>query len=184
MWSQFRALPNLLSLSRVLLGLTVVWWWQFDTIASFLVLVIGALTDGLDGYVARRCKQVTPIGKVLDPIADKLFVLPILWFVALTTTRVDLVLLAVLCTAYDLDNTISRRHDILRAFKGSSEDRQQKPVTRISKSKTAALLLLLISLVWSGVAVASSGLALVGGVLIVVSWAQNRQTVLRSFCGV
>ena len=47
-------------------------------IAAFLFF-IAASTDGLDGYIARKRKQVTRFGKFLDPIADKLLVgLPLL----------------------------------------------------------------------------------------------------------
>jgi CDP-diacylglycerol--glycerol-3-phosphate 3-phosphatidyltransferase len=43
-------------------------------IAAF-VFVVAAVTDMLDGYLARRNGQVTSLGKLLDPIADKLLVL-------------------------------------------------------------------------------------------------------------
>lgn len=44
-------------------------WW------SLVFFLIGALTDWLDGYLARRLDQVTEFGKVLDPLVDKLLVL-------------------------------------------------------------------------------------------------------------
>jgi CDP-diacylglycerol--glycerol-3-phosphate 3-phosphatidyltransferase len=45
------------------------------SLAAAVVFVIAALTDLLDGYLARRRGQVTKLGRLLDPIADKLLVL-------------------------------------------------------------------------------------------------------------
>ena len=45
-----------------------------DVIAA-VVFALAALTDGLDGYIARRKKQVTTFGKLMDPLADKLLVI-------------------------------------------------------------------------------------------------------------
>jgi len=44
-------------------------------VVEFSFFLIGALTDWLDGYLARRLDQVTELGKVLDPLVDKLVVL-------------------------------------------------------------------------------------------------------------
>ena len=44
-----------------------------DTIAA-IVFAVAALTDGLDGYIARSRQSVTTFGKVMDPVADKLMV--------------------------------------------------------------------------------------------------------------
>src|SRR5205823_14448073 len=44
-----------------------------DTIAA-VVFALAAITDGLDGYIARSRRAVTTFGKVMDPIADKLLI--------------------------------------------------------------------------------------------------------------
>jgi len=45
-----------------------------DVIAA-IVFALAALTDGLDGYIARRRQQITTFGKLMDPLADKLLVI-------------------------------------------------------------------------------------------------------------
>jgi CDP-diacylglycerol--glycerol-3-phosphate 3-phosphatidyltransferase len=50
---------------------------------TVLLVCIGWLTDGLDGYAARRLGQITELGKILDPVVDKLFVLALLVFLIL-----------------------------------------------------------------------------------------------------
>lgn len=68
--------PGLLSLARVPLGLAFPFVVE-RTPWALGVLALGGLTDLLDGYAARRLRQVTPTGAALDPITDKFFVLTI-----------------------------------------------------------------------------------------------------------
>lgn len=72
-------LPNFITLSRILLIPVFVVLFATPTpdrsLSAALVFVIAAVTDMLDGYLARRNGQVTTLGKLLDPIADKLLVL-------------------------------------------------------------------------------------------------------------
>jgi CDP-diacylglycerol--glycerol-3-phosphate 3-phosphatidyltransferase len=72
-------LPNVLTVARILLIPVFVVLFVTPTpdrsLAAAVVFVIAALTDLLDGYLARRRGQVTKLGRLLDPIADKLLVL-------------------------------------------------------------------------------------------------------------
>ncbi len=75
-------MPNWLTLSRlasipVLMLLLLSTFPGHDQIAALLFL-LASLTDTLDGQLARRRKQVSELGKFLDPLADKLFVLSVL----------------------------------------------------------------------------------------------------------
>ncbi len=64
--------PNLLSLLRLaLVPVALVLLAGGDRAWAVAVLVVMAATDGVDGYVARRTGRVTELGKVLDPLADK-----------------------------------------------------------------------------------------------------------------
>lgn len=70
-------IPNLLTLLRLVLIFPFCYYVtagiQYDTVALFL-FVIAACTDWFDGFYARRYKQFSDAGKLLDPLADKLLV--------------------------------------------------------------------------------------------------------------
>ena len=71
-------LPNALTLIRILLVPVLVVALTVETpggsTIAAIVFVIAALTDGLDGYIARSRQSVTTFGKVMDPVADKLMI--------------------------------------------------------------------------------------------------------------
>ena len=76
-------LPNSLTVTRIFLVplLVVVLLTKFEghqilgvskDIVGALIFALASLTDWADGYLARRRKQITPLGQVIDPLADKL----------------------------------------------------------------------------------------------------------------
>jgi CDP-diacylglycerol---glycerol-3-phosphate 3-phosphatidyltransferase len=71
-------LPNLLTLLRILLVPVLVVALTEEVSGgpaiAAAVFVLAALTDGLDGYVARSRQSITTFGKVMDPVADKLLI--------------------------------------------------------------------------------------------------------------
>jgi cardiolipin synthase (CMP-forming) len=78
-------LPNLLSFLR-LAGAPLVLWLIVGPKAdglAVLVLALGGFTDWLDGYLARAWHQTSRIGQMLDPIADRLYILAVLLGLAL-----------------------------------------------------------------------------------------------------
>ena len=70
---QIWSIPNLLSMFRILLiPLMVALYWKGRTIAALIVFGVSAASDIADGQIARRFNMVTDLGKMLDPLADKL----------------------------------------------------------------------------------------------------------------
>jgi cardiolipin synthase (CMP-forming) len=88
-------LPNAVSALR-LLGVPVFLWLVLGPEADVLALVLlmfSGFTDWLDGYLARRLNQASRLGEILDPVADRLYILAVVvglavrdiipWWVAL-----------------------------------------------------------------------------------------------------
>src|SRR3954471_15597593 len=71
-------LPNALTVVRILLVPVLVVALTVETrggsVIAAGVFALAALTDGLDGYIARSRQSVTTFGKVMDPVADKLLI--------------------------------------------------------------------------------------------------------------
>ncbi|MEK6691130.1 MAG: CDP-diacylglycerol--glycerol-3-phosphate 3-phosphatidyltransferase [Nitrospirota bacterium] len=78
METKFFNLPNAITLLRIFLIpifiLLLVSPTPFKSIVSAVVFSLAAFTDWLDGYIARRSGQITKLGILLDPIADKLLI--------------------------------------------------------------------------------------------------------------
>ena len=69
-------IPNILTLSRIIM-IPIIIYLSFytSTIAQYLIFFIFlycGITDYLDGYIARKLDKTSSIGKLMDPIADKL----------------------------------------------------------------------------------------------------------------
>ena len=90
--------PNLVTLSRIVLIPLIIGlyylpddWLSYHgkNIAATVVFILAALTDWLDGYLARRLNQISAFGAFLDPVADKLIVVGAL-IALLYLNRVDM----------------------------------------------------------------------------------------------
>ena len=100
MWT----VPNAVSMVR-LLGVPLFLWLVLGPAADALalvVLMVAGVTDWLDGWLARRLDQRSQLGKILDPVADRLYILAVVgglylrdiipWWVALILPLRDLFL--------------------------------------------------------------------------------------------
>jgi CDP-diacylglycerol--glycerol-3-phosphate 3-phosphatidyltransferase len=163
-----RQLPNQLTVARIaavpvdclFIGIGVGWLrWL-----ALVIYVVAALTDWLDGYLARRMSLQSDLGKMLDPIADKLLVGALI--VTLAWTRdfsgLDLVpAIAILFREIFISG--------LREFMGKRDI--SVPVTFLAKWKTTvqlvALFFVILAGLWVGVWPIAELLLWLAGILTV-----------------
>ena len=139
-------LPNLLTLSRiVVIPLLVGTFFLDKPLANYLgcaLFTAAALTDFLDGYLARSWDQVTRFGRFLDPVADKIMVAAVLFMmVALGWVTGWLILAALVILIREI--VVSGLREFL------AEINVGMPVSRLAKWKTA-LQMIAISLLLLG----------------------------------
>jgi cardiolipin synthase len=136
------ALPNLLTYARIVAVPAVVacMYWQ-DILQGGLwlrwlalaIFILAAITDFLDGYIARMWGQQSTFGRMLDPIADKLLVASCLLMLAADTTiRGWTVWAAIVILCREI--LVSGLREYL------AELRVSVPVTKLAKWKTTAQL--------------------------------------------
>ncbi|MCT4472884.1 CDP-diacylglycerol--glycerol-3-phosphate 3-phosphatidyltransferase/cardiolipin synthase [Bosea sp. OAE752] len=132
------SLPNLLTYGRILAipALVAILFWPRDDWMRWLALgiyTVAAITDYLDGYIARAWSQQSAIGRMLDPIADKLLVAALLLMLVYTGQIEGWTLWAaivILCR----EILVSGLREFLADLKVSV------PVSKVAKWKTTAQL--------------------------------------------
>ena len=74
-------LPNFITSIRLILTIPLIIFLETNnTFLVWIIILIGGITDYLDGYYARKYKLKTKIGAILDPLADKIFlIIPFIW---------------------------------------------------------------------------------------------------------
>lgn len=155
------SLPNLLTYARIAAvpAIVAILFWSKEESMRWWALaffVVAAVTDYFDGYFARAWHQYSAIGRMLDPIADKLLVAAILLMLAADGTIASFSLWAaiiILCREILVSG--------LREF--LAELRVSVPVTKIAKWKTTA------QLVAMGFLIAGPA----GDSILPVDWTQN-----------
>ena len=164
--SQKYNIPNLLTLLRIaLIPVFVLFFYlpfKWAHLVSVLLFIFAALTDWLDGFLARRLAQTSAFGAFLDPVADKLIVaVALLLLVDVNPTSFHSIYLALPAAVI-----ISREIVIsaLREWMAVIGAHTKVAVSIIGKIKTTAQLIALILLLYRepllGIATGDIGLAL------------------------
>lgn len=129
-------IPTHLTLLRIALIplLMVVFYlpWQYSNIACTAIFLIAAITDWLDGYLARKMSQETPFGAFLDPVADKLMVAMVLVLLVQKQPTLYLALPAAIIIGREI--TIAS----LREWMAEVGQRKKVAVSSMGKWKTTA----------------------------------------------
>ena len=137
--------PNILTLLRIMLipvfFVVYILDFSWSNVAATVIFVTAAITDWLDGYLARRLNQYTPFGAFLDPVADKLIVGTALVLLATDEKVLGLVISVPLFTAA-VAVIIGREIAIsaLREWMAELGKRASVAVSYVGKVKTALQL--------------------------------------------
>ena len=159
MWN----IPNILTLLRIAMipVFVVIFYlpvpWARPVCAA--VFTAAALTDWLDGWLARRLGQTSPLGAFLDPVADKLMVAIALVLLVQSDPRIVLALPAAVIIGREI--TVSA----LREWMAEVGARAQVAVSMAGKLKTTAQMIAIVLLILHapvlGIPVLPIGLALI-----------------------
>lgn len=94
-------IPNLLSMFRIVLIIPmIVFFLSKNYIGAVICIVISGLSDMFDGMIARRFNQISKLGKMLDPIADKLTLVAVIICIGILIP--NLRLLVIILAAKDI----------------------------------------------------------------------------------
>lgn len=144
-------LPNTLTLGRIFLVpllvvvlLTRLEWWNPFGISSELIgagiFAVASLTDWLDGYLARRRKQVTDMGQWMDPLADKLLITAAL--ISLVSLELAPAWMVAIILGREFSVTVFRSRLLARGV--------QMPASHLGKLKMVVQVVAILALILGG----------------------------------
>jgi len=145
--------PNILTLLRiVLIPMFIVAYHLPNSLAHKLatgIFILAAVTDWLDGYLARRLQQFSPFGAFLDPVADKLMIAAALILLVADPRVLSMVLDARLF-AFVILVILGREIAVsaLREWMAELGKRSHVAVSMVGKIKTTAQMLAIPFLLW------------------------------------
>ncbi|MEX2354102.1 MAG: CDP-diacylglycerol--glycerol-3-phosphate 3-phosphatidyltransferase [Gammaproteobacteria bacterium] len=139
-------IPNALTLFRIILipVFILVFYlpYQWSSLAACLIFSLAALTDLLDGYLARKLGQISKLGEFLDPVADKLMIAVALVLLVEQDPRLLMTLPAAVIIGREI--TVSA----LREWMAELGARSKVAVSVYGKIKTITQMVALILLIY------------------------------------
>lgn len=139
-------LPNMLSLLRIVLIpiLVLLYFLPYDSATTWatVVFVVAAVTDWLDGYLARKLEQTSPFGAFIDPVADKLIVVVALVMILFKSPEWYVLIPVILIIAREI--TISA----LREWMAELGQRAAVKVSALGKWKTTFQMIAISCLIF------------------------------------
>lgn len=168
-------IPNILTMLRILLipVFVIVFYLpvEWSREAATAVFVLAALTDWLDGFLARRLELVTALGAFLDPVADKLMVATALVLLVQADPNAAMAVAAVVIIGREI--AISA----LREWMAELGSRTKVAVSDIGKFKTAAQMVAITLLIFRddlwGLPVRTIGLVLLAIAVVLTLWSMT-----------
>lgn len=129
-------LVNLITISRIILGaiifvlltLSEMYWY------ALVLFYLASITDYFDGFLARKFNAVSIIGEILDPIADKILIVFILFAISINLTSYYIGLISALIIAREI------WVGALRDFNARQNNSNSTKVTFLAKIKTTIQL--------------------------------------------
>ena len=164
--------PNILTLLRiVLIPVFVLLFYlpvSWGRLACAVVFLVAAITDWMDGYLARRLGQTSPFGAFLDPVADKLMVAAALVLLVQSDPRPLIAIAAFVIIGREI--AISA----LREWMAELGARANVAVSQIGKFKTAAQMTAIVLLLYRdpffGIDIYTLGIALLFVAVVLTLW--------------
>jgi cardiolipin synthase (CMP-forming) len=118
------SIPNLITLARILLVPVVVWAIATGNMyLAFMLFLAAAISDAIDGFLAKRFGMMTDLGAYLDPLADKVLIVSIyitlgitgiipLWIVILVVSR-DIMIVGAIILSWLVDRPVAIRPHLI-----------------------------------------------------------------------
>tara|TARA_B110000003_G_scaffold219152_1_gene218867 strand:- start:85 stop:630 length:546 start_codon:yes stop_codon:yes gene_type:complete len=155
---------NLLTFSRILLGafIFILLMSPNNYLLAFILFFIAGVTDYFDGYLARKYNSVSELGEILDPIADKILIVFVLFGLAVNLSSYLIGFIGALIITREI------WVGALRDFNARNNKSDATKVTFLAKIKTT-IQLFTISIYLLGLALNNMLLVVIGDIFLFIS---------------